>query len=63
LDYLAKRPDSAQEYAEAQASAAQIEAVWAVKELQQASFYPMATASELYQIVMQAMRLVNPYQP
>ncbi|MSP28503.1 MAG: hypothetical protein EXR80_08890 [Methylococcales bacterium] len=60
---MAKRPDFAQEYTDAQASAAQIEAVWAAKELQQASFDPMATANELYQIVMQAMRLVNPYQP
>lgn len=61
LDYWAARPNSAKEYAEAKALSAQIEAVWAARELQQDSFYPMATASELYQIVMQEMRLVNPY--
>ncbi len=61
LDRLANRPDSAKEYAEAKALAAQIEAVWAARELQQDGFYPMATASELYEIVMQEMRLVNPY--
>jgi hypothetical protein len=59
LDYLATRPDLANEYADAQRSAAQIEAVWAAKELQQDSFYPMATASELYEIVMQEMRLAR----
>jgi hypothetical protein len=61
LEHLAAHPESAKEYAQAQASAAQIEAVWAARELQQDSFYPMATASELYEIVMQEMRLVNPY--
>jgi hypothetical protein len=61
LAYLADRPDSANEYAEAKATAAQIEAVWAAQDLQPDSFYPMATARELYEIVMQEMRLVNPY--
>lgn len=61
LEHLANRPDSAKQYADAKALAEQIEAVWSARELQQDSFYPMATASELYEIVMQEMRLVNPY--
>jgi hypothetical protein len=62
LEHFAAHPEYAKEYAQAQASAAQIEAVWTARELQQESFYPMATASELYEIVMQEMRLVNPYK-
>jgi hypothetical protein len=61
LERLAAHSASAQEYALAQTRAAQIEAVWTARALQQDSFYPMATASELYEIVMQEMRLVNPY--
>jgi hypothetical protein len=60
LDHLAKNPSSA-EYAEAQGLGDQIATVWAGKELQQDSFYPMATASELYQIVMQEYGLTDPY--
>ena len=58
LDYLLKKPDST-EYANAQRLAAQIESVWARQELVQESFYPMATANELYHIVMQKLGLAH----
>jgi hypothetical protein len=61
LEQLAKNPNSANEYAQAQRLAEQIATVWAEKELLPDSFYPMATASELYQIVMQEFGLTNPY--
>lgn len=60
LERLAKNPDSA-EYADAQRMARKIETIWAGRELLAESFYPMATASELYQIVMQEFALANPY--
>lgn len=60
LERLAKNPTSS-EYSEAQRLAAEIEAVWAGQELIEESFYPMATASEIYGIVMQEQGLANPY--
>lgn len=60
LERLAKNPNSA-EYADAQRLAAEIENVWAGQELVEESFYPMATASEIYGIVMQEQGLANPY--
>lgn len=60
LERLGKDSNSA-EYIDAQRSAAEIETVWAGQALIEDSFYPMATASEVYQIVMQECSLANPY--
>ena len=60
LDHLAKNPNTA-EYDDAQRLAAQISTVWTAKELIEDSFYPMATASELYYLVMRELSLTNPY--
>ncbi len=54
LEYLAKNTS---EYQQAQQTAAQIEEVWATAELCENCFYPMATASELYQLVKQYFKL------
>ncbi len=59
LERLAKNPDSS-EYSNAQRLAAEIEAIWAGRKLLEESFYPMATASEIYDIVMQEYGLANP---
>jgi hypothetical protein len=61
LERLAADPASAHQYTQAHILAAQLDAVWTARALQQGSFYPMATATELYEIVMQDMHLVNPY--
>lgn len=61
LDLEVLTPESA-EYEEAQRLAAQIESVWAKQALQEESFYPMATASDIYGIVLHALKLANPYQ-
>ena len=58
LEYL--KPECS-EYKEAQRLAAQIEAVWAKQALEENSFYPMATASEVYEIVLHTLKLANPY--
>lgn len=60
LERLGKNSTSA-EYIDALRSAVQIEAVWSGQKLVEKSFYPMATASEIYQIVMQEFGLANPY--
>lgn len=59
LERLSQQSKSA-EYKDAQRLAAQLEAVWSGQALEENSFYPMATASELYQIVMQTLKLANP---
>lgn len=63
LERLANDPGAAEEYAQAQRAAAQLEAVWSAQELLQGGFYPMASASELYHIVMQEFGLANPHHP
>lgn len=60
LERLGKNPTSA-EYIDALRSAVQIEVIWSGQKLVEKSFYPMATASEIYQIVMQECGLANPY--
>lgn len=63
LDRLANNPADAKEYAQAQAAAAQIERVWGERRLLRDSFYPMASAADLYHIAMRALGLANPYPP
>lgn len=60
LEQLGKNSTSP-EYIDALRTAVQIEAVWSGQKLVEGSFYPMATASEVYQIVMQECGLANPY--
>jgi len=60
LERLSKQSNSA-EYKDAQRLAAQITTVWAGQALKENNFYPMATAIEVYGIVMQELGLANPY--
>ncbi|MFM8331155.1 MAG: DUF6928 family protein [Candidatus Methylumidiphilus sp.] len=63
LEHLATKPEWADELAEAQRTAETLEQVWAGQVLVEDSFYPMATASELYEIVSQTFGLASPYLP
>lgn len=61
LEHLSRNPHSISEYQAAQQTAKKIEEIWRKSELCEGCFYPMATASELYEIVKQQFKLANPY--
>lgn len=59
LERLGKNPNSA-EYIDALRCSVEIENVWSGQVLVEGSFYPMATASDIYGIVMKEQGLANP---
>lgn len=57
MERLANDPSATTEYHQAQEKAEEIESVWATTEVCEGYFYPMAIASELYEVVKQYFKL------